>query len=197
MRELPVGGEPTSIPDDLAGWLLIATPLIGDPNFGRSVLFVIEHNREGALAVVLNRPSETTVAETLPAWGDKLALPAVLFDGGPVGESSIVALALSDATGEESLEPVPGFPSVHTVDLDSDAVITQAFVTTMRLFAGYAGWAPGQLEGEIAAGAWFVARTVSGDVFGPAPDDLRESVLKRQRSQTRYFTHYPDDPRWN
>lgn len=197
MRKLPVGGESVSVPDDLTGKLLIATPLIGDPNFGRTVLFVIEHNDEGSLAVVVNRASETSVAETLPSWDQKLAEPAVMFDGGPVGESSIVALAISEATNEDALESVAGLPSVHTVDLDSDAVITQTLVTTMRLFSGYAGWAPGQVEGEIAAGAWFVAEATTGDIFSPIPHQVRESVLRRQRNPSRYFTHYPDDPRWN
>lgn len=197
MRKLPVGGENVSAPDDLTGHLLIATPLIGDPNFGRTVLFVIEHNAEGSLAVVVNRMTDATVSETLPSWDQKVAAPAMMFDGGPVGESSIVALAISETIDEEALEPIAGLPSVHTVDLDSDSVITQALVTTMRLFAGYAGWAPGQLEGEIAAGAWFVAKATTGDVFAPLPDQVRESVLRRQRNGTRYFTHYPDDPRWN
>lgn len=197
MRKLPVGGEPVSIPDDLTGHLLVATPLIGDPNFGRSVLFVIEHNAEGALAVVVSRVTKSTVSETLPSWDQKLAAPPMMFDGGPVGESSIVALAIAEDVDDDALEPIPGMPGIYTVDLESDNVITQALVTTMRLFAGYAGWAPGQLEGEIAAGAWFVAKATTGDVFAPLPHQVRESVLRRQRNGTRYFTHYPDDPRRN
>lgn len=197
MRKLPVGGEPVRIPEDLCGKLLIATPLIGDPNFDRSVLFVIEHNEEGSLAVVLNRPSDDMVADEMPAWDGKLAMPAVMFEGGPVGDNAVVALALGAATDEESLAPVIGMPSIHTVDLESDAVITQAFVTTMRLFSGYAGWAPGQLSGEIGAGAWFVASAMEGDIFGLNPEDLREVVLGRQRSGARYFTYFPDDPRSN
>ena len=197
MRKLPVGGDPVEIPDDLCGQLLIATPLIGDPNFGDTVLFVIEHDEEGSLAVVLNRPTGAKVVDELPAWDGKLAIPAVLFEGGPVGENAIIALALSQTTDEDALAPVPGMPSVHTVDLDSDAVITQAFVTTMRMFSGYAGWAPGQLAGEIGAGAWFVASAMEGDIFGLNPDGIRETVLSRQRNGSRFFTHFPEDPRWN
>lgn len=171
--------------------------MIGDGNFDRAVLFMVEHNEEGALGVIINRPTDTPVPEALPRWEDRLADPGVVFEGGPVGLSSVIALALTETADDEALAPVLGMPGVFTVDLDSDPVITQAMVTTMRFFGGYAGWAPGQLEGEIAAGAWFVVPATVGDVFTATPLALRESVLRRQRSGARAFTFYPDDPQVN
>ena len=197
MRRLPVGGDPIRVPDDLRGQLLIATPLIGDGNFDRSVLFMVEHNDEGALGVIVNRPTETPVIEALPRWDARLADPDVVFEGGPVGLNAVIALALSEVADDEALSPVLGMPGVHTVDLDSDPVITQAMVTTMRLFGGYAGWTPGQLEGEISGGAWFVVPATIGDIFTATPLGLRESVLRRQRSGARTFAYYPDDPQVN
>lgn len=197
MRRLPAGGDPIRVPADLRGRLLIATPLIGDGNFDRTVLFMVEHNDEGALGVVVNQPTDTPTIEALPRWDTRLAEPGVMFDGGPVGLNAVIALALSEAADDEALSPVLGMPGVHTVDLDSDPVITQAMITTMRCFGGYAGWAPGQLEGEISGGAWFVVKATIGDIFTPTPLTLRETVLRRQRSGARTFTHYPDDPQVN
>lgn len=197
MRRLPVGGDPIRVPEDLRGRLIVASPLIGDGNFDRSVLFIVEHNDEGALGVVINRPTETPVSDALPRWEDRLADPGVVFEGGPVGLSSVIALALTESADDEALSPVPGMAGVATVDLDSDPVITQAMVTTMRFFGGYAGWAPGQLEGEIGGGAWFVTKATIGDIFTATPHGLRESVLRRQRSGARAFTYYPEDPSLN
>jgi putative transcriptional regulator len=141
----------------LKGRLLVATPNLGDPNFERTVVLVLEHGDEGALGVVLNRPSGLDLAEPLPEWARAAADPPVVFIGGPVAPSAAVCLARvtrAGGAGAVGWEPVLG--PVGTLDLDSDPDEAIPSLQEIRVFAGYAGWGPGQLEGEIAAGGWFV-----------------------------------------
>lgn len=198
MPKLPVGGERVDAPESLRGRLLIATPMIGDGNFDRSVVAMIEHNDGGSLGVIINQPLDHAVSEAIEGWEERLAEPAVLFDGGPVGETTLIALGLAPRpSADEALTAVGGIDGLVVVDLDADPVITQAHLTSQRVYAGYAGWSPGQLESEIHAGAWFVAKARASDIFSGTPSEVRESVLRRQPNGARFFTHHPDDPALN
>ena len=127
---------------DLAGKLLVALPVLVDPNFDRTVVLLLSHGEEaGALGVVLNRPSTTDLVEPLPLWSDVAADPAVVFVGGPVEPQMAIALGRDDN-------------GVGTIDLDGDPALLT--VRQVRVFAGYAGWSAGQLESELADGAWAV-----------------------------------------
>jgi putative transcriptional regulator len=164
----------------LQGKLLVATPLLGDPNFERTVVLLLEHSDEGAAGVVLNRPTDMTLLGHLPGWEDHAAAPGVVFVGGPVSPNGVICLAV--ASGEiEAVDP--------TV-LPEDVGVT---VDGVRVFAGYAGWGGGQLEGEIAEGAWFVVDADPGDAMSSRPNDLWRAVLRRQSGRVRLFANYPDD----
>jgi putative transcriptional regulator len=190
----------------LRGRLLVATPNLGDPNFERTVVLVLEDGDEGALGVVLNRPSELDVAEPLPEWARAAASPPVVFIGGPVAPSAAVCLARLGSTGDaRGWQPLldPNGPSggmrarVGTLDLDSDPDETIPRLDEIRVFAGYAGWGPGQLQREIDDGGWFVVDADAGDPLSPAPEDLWATVLRRQRGTLALFAAYPPDPSAN
>lgn len=180
----------------LKGRLLVATPLLGDPNFERSVVLLLEHGEEGALGVVLNRPSELEVAEPLPEWRRFAGSPEVIFVGGPVSRSSVIALArLGRDLPDGSWEPVLG--RVGVLDLTGDPDEVGAGLDDLRVFAGYAGWGSGQLEEEIGEGAWYVVDAEPADPFTDAPDGLWHRVLKRQGGELARVARVPANPRLN
>ena len=170
----------------LKGSLLVATPLLGDPNFERTVVLLLEHGDDGAAGVVLNRPSELELVGHLPDWEDRAASPGVVFVGGPVQPTGVICLA---ETGGE-IEPLD--PSVGPEDVGWGAPVDR-----VRVFAGYAGWGAGQLEAEIMEGAWFVVDATPEDAMSGRPDDLWREVLRRQPGRLGFFANYPDDLRAN
>lgn len=178
------------------GRLLVATPALEDPNFHRAVILVLDHDEDGALGVVLNRASSLAVAEALGAWTELAADPPVLFGGGPVEPDAIVALgrAITGTVGDGSTAILE---RIQLVDLDADPVLAAAVLERVRVFAGYAGWAPGQLEGEIDEGAWFTVDADPSDVFTDAPDRLWRRVLRRQPDELALLATYPLDPTTN
>ncbi len=199
MTESQAGGPLEGRPlrgRQLKGRLLVATPNLGDPNFERTVVLVLEHGEEGALGVVLNRPSGLELAEPLPEWAPAAAHPPVIFIGGPVAPSAAVCLArVVAADGAEGWEPLLG--PVGTMDLDRDPDQAIPRLEEIRVFAGYAGWGPGQLESEIADGGWFVVDAHASDPLSAAPERLWADVLRRQRGRLALYAAYPPDPSMN
>ena len=181
---------------EIAGRLLVATPLLGDPNFDRTVVLMLEHNDEGALGVVLNRPSEIDLAGPLPDWDRLAAPPSVVFVGGPVSQGAVIALARVEAERDsEAWSRV--LPQVGVLDLTVDLTAVGIDVEEVRVFTGYAGWGPGQLEAEIEEGAWFVVDAEPADAMADDPEALWRTVLRRQRGALAKFAWYPRDPSVN
>ncbi|HEY2950695.1 MAG TPA: YqgE/AlgH family protein [Micromonosporaceae bacterium] len=183
--------------ESLTGQLLVATPALKDPNFDRTVVLLVAHEAGGALGVVLNRATEVPVAEVLGGWGALAGDPAVLFEGGPVQPESAICLARV----RQGVTRVNGFHQVSgpvgTVDLSGDPDTMRDAVTGIRVFAGYSGWQPGQLEDEITTGSWFVFDALPGDAFVGRPDDLWGMVLRRQGGMMAAVAHFPPDPALN
>ncbi|WP_333769264.1 YqgE/AlgH family protein [Streptomyces sp. IBSBF 2435] len=186
----------------LTGRLLVATPKLADPNFDRAVVLLLDHDAEGSLGVVLNRPTPVGVGDVLQPWAALAGLPQVVFQGGPVSLDS--ALALAVVPGEPRAgEPVEllGWRRVHgaigLVDLEAPPELLAAELGSLRIFAGYSGWGPGQLERELADGAWYVVESEPGDVSAPNPERLWRAVLRRQRNELAMVATYPDDPSLN
>ncbi len=180
----------------LRGRLLVSTPGLRDPNFDRTVVLVLEHDEDGALGLVLNRPSATRVSEVLPAWDDITSDPPVVFSGGPVDGSAAICLG-STRPGVASSAVQVISPTVGVVDLDSDPAHLSTDVAYVRVFAGYAGWGGGQLDEELDAGGWFVVDALPGDPFTATPVGLWRAVLRRQPDRLAMFSTYPDDPTHN
>jgi putative transcriptional regulator len=191
--------DPLDLPDGrpLVGRLLVATPSLRSPAFSRTVVLLLDHGDEGALGVVLNRPMEVEVAAVLPDWQPHVTDPGVLFQGGPVALDS--ALGLVSVPGDE-VEP-PGVRrisgSLGLVDLDAAPEEVVPRVSGMRVFAGYAGWAAGQLEAEVSEGSWYVVDGEARDAFVADPGTLWRDVLRRQGGDLAYVASFPPDPSLN
>lgn len=189
--------------DSLTGRLLVATPLLADPNFRRSVVLVVEHEpREGTLGVVLNRPTDVPVGRVLEPWSDLATGPAVVFRGGPVAPNSALALALVpgdvEPLGWHALDTADApLSRLGLVDLDAPPDLLVSAVERLRVYAGYAGWGPGQLRSEISDGAWYVLSGDPADPFCGEPGSLWASVLRRQGGRLSLTATYPDDPTRN
>lgn len=181
----------------MRGRLLVATPALTEPTFARTVVLLLEHSpADGALGVVVNRPTHAPLADVVPAVQDLATEPRVLFDGGPVSRTTAIGLGAVVAGAEpDGWSPV--VPPLVTVDLDHDPALLAASLRTLRVFAGYAGWSPGQLEGEIAEGSWYVVDALPDDPFVPSPERLRAAVLRRQGWPLAAAAHSPDDPALN
>lgn len=185
--------------DDLIGRLLVASPQLGDPNFERSVIIVLDHGPEGALGVVLNRPTGLPVDEILEPWRDQAlaAPPGVVFRGGPVSPDAVIGLALTDATEIDEAQWRIILDGVGTVDLAVAPDEQPVAVRGVRMFAGYAGWSPDQLEAELVEGAWIVIDALVDDVFTADVDALWHDVLQRQGGKLALLAAYPPHPSVN
>lgn len=180
----------------LRGKLLVATPVIGDPNFDRAVLLVVDHGAPGALGIVLNRPTEVSLLEPLPEWDGLAAYPPVVFVGGPVAREAAIGLGRIRHEGRgDGWSPV--LDGIGTLDLSRRPSDLPTGIDQVRVFVGYAGWGPGQLEAEVAADAWFVTDARPDDVLSDHPAHLWSAVLRRQGGPTALLSYCPPDPSLN
>jgi len=178
-----------------AGRLLVAEPMLGDPNFDRTVVLVVDHNPEGAFGLVLNRPTDVPVAGPLPDWARLATAPAVVHVGGPVEPESGWALAAVRYPDHPGFVPV--LREVGLLDLELDPSVLDDVVVSLRLYAGYSGWGPGQLDAELAQGAWIVVDAMADDAFLPASSDLWPRILARQGGHLARLAVFPPDPSLN
>ncbi len=177
----------------MRGRLLVAGGPLVDPNFRRTVVLVADHDDEGAAGVVLNRPADATVAEAAPPLVPLVGPDERIFVGGPVQPEAAVVLAdferpelaahlvtgsIGLVTGEEATEALEG-------------------IRRARVFAGYAGWGPGQLDAELEEDAWLVEEPLPDDVFTEEPDRLWSVVVRRKGADYAMLALMPDDPSLN
>jgi len=188
--------------ESLSGRLLAATPKLGDPNFRRTVVLIVEDDRdEGTLGVVLNRPTEIPLDQVLEAWTELASGPQVVFRGGPISPNSALALALAHGSDEpvgwRSLDGSPMMSRMGLIDLGAPPELLAGGIASMRVFAGYSGWGAGQLRDEIGEGAWYVLPGEPTDAFAPEPEQLWQQVLRRQGGELALVATFPDDPSCN
>lgn len=202
----------------------MAAPVLADPNFSRTVVLLLAYGDEGALGVVLNRPSETPVEEVVPAWAERVTPPGVLFTGGPVQPEAAICVGhhldptlgadldlAGVAFGEEAVtlgeddededDPFGGYSpltsTLGTVDLRREPEEIAVALGGLRVFKGYAGWGPGQLDDELEEKAWFVLEGSPDDVLTDDPGALWERVLRRQGGWLAVLARHPVDPMAN
>ena len=193
--------QPLDVPPAVpaAGRLLVAAPVLSDPNFARTVVLLLDHDDEGTLGVVLNRPSHVPVGAVLPPWDGRTTGTDVLFTGGPVADDNALALGLLpgpyDGPEPDGFRRVAG--PFGLVDLDVDPDASLSVLDAVRIYAGYAGWEAGQLEDELAEGAWYVVDGGPADVFAADPSDLWRAVLRRQRGELAFVATPSTDPDLN
>jgi putative transcriptional regulator len=175
--------------DSLQGQLLISSPLLHDPNFRRTVVLMTHHDDEGAMGLVLSRPSEIRVAEAVPELAD-LPGDELVYVGGPVQPEAVVVLVEHEAEPEL---PIVGNIAFMQADTELDELDT----VRARVFAGYSGWGPGQLEGELEVSSWIVVPAEPDDAFAPDPDELWRTVLHRKGGKFALIASMPYDPKLN
>lgn len=189
----PPGPVYVSSMESLRGRLLISSGGLFDPNFRHTVVLVGEHNAEGALGVVLNRALDVTVHQAVPALGDLVGPEERLFQGGPVQPASPVLLA---ELSHPELADLLVFESVGFLIGDVSADVRPGIVRA-RVYAGYSGWGPGQLEAEMEVGSWILDPARVEDVFTDAPDLLWSRVLERKGPEYHMLSRVPYDPSMN
>jgi putative transcriptional regulator len=181
--------------DSLRGKLILASPILRDPNFARTVVLIAEHTDDGAMGIVLNRPASSTVGEAVPDLSWLAGEEEAVYVGGPVAETAVIVLAeferpeLAGALVEGDL----GFIGADADDPERlDGAIRRA-----RVFAGHAGWGPGQLEDELAEEAWIVEPPERDEIFTEDPADLWAAVLRRKGRRYALLATMPPDPSLN
>jgi putative transcriptional regulator len=180
--------------ESLAGQLLLASPSLRDPNFARTVVLVGVHNDDGAMGVVLNRPSNVTVLEAVPQLEPAVDALEPVYVGGPVQPTSVVCLAefLDPSLAELLVLGRIGFPAPDTgVEELAEATARR------RVFAGYAGWSNGQLDVEVEQGDWIAQAALPEDVFTEVPEELWSAVLTRKGGSYALIARMPADPSVN
>jgi putative transcriptional regulator len=180
--------------ESIRGQLLIAGPRLGDPNFWRTVVLVVEHNDEGALGLVLNRPSETTVGEAVPELEELIAPDADVLVGGPVQQSAVIVLADFEDPTDAALI---AFDHVGILGVEDGQPRAAIRIRAARAFAGHAGWGPGQLDDELDRGDWILEPARHTDAFAQKPSELWRAVLTRKGGSYALVARMPADPSLN
>lgn len=179
------------------GSLLIAGVGLSDGVFDQTVVLILDVDASGALGVVLNREAEYDLNAALPGWGPLVSQPRVLFDGGPVSREGAICLASPQRPDEEP----PGwrrlFDGVGLLHLDTPIELAEGAYRDLRIFAGYAGWGPGQLQNELGHDMWHVVKASYRDVFDPDPESLWRRVLRRQGGELALLATWTLTPELN
>ncbi len=178
--------------ESLAGWLLVSSPALVDPNFRRTVVLMTHHDADGAVGIVLSRPSELAISEAVPDLGPLPYVDEVVYVGGPVQPEAVVVLVEFDQLDEQA-EPIVG----NVAYLPPERAEDELPLRRARVFAGYSGWGPGQLEGELEEPAWIVVAAEPDDVFASDPDALWRNVAERKGGSFSLLASMPYDPRMN
>lgn len=178
----------------LRGRLLIATPMLNDPNFAGSVVLIAEHSEDGAMGLVLNRPLNISVSEAVPLLSGFVEDDTSLYAGGPVQPDAVMALA--DFVDGKRAAAI-AFGTVGFLPADADETLDPATVVRARVFVGYSGWGAGQLEAELTEQAWVDVPAQDDDCFTDDPDSLWRTALRRHGGMLAMFALQPIDPTLN
>src|SRR4051794_11126046 len=180
--------------ENLKGQLLLASPALFDPNFRRTVVLVTEHTDEGAAGLVLNRRSDTAVVEAVPDLAPLVNDEELVYGGGPVQQEAVLCLAeFEDPEGAAILL----LHHVGFIPGDGDFGLIAGSTRRARVFAGYAGWGPGQLEAELESSSWIVEEADQSDLFAEPETDLWSSIMRAKGGIYRVVALMPDDPSVN
>jgi putative transcriptional regulator len=178
--------------DTLQGQLLVSAPSLHDPNFRKTVVLVAHHDEDGAMGLVLSRPTEVAASDAVPSLDGLPGAAGPVFVGGPVQPEAFMVLAEFDDV-EAAAAPIFD----HVGFMPADAEPEDLAISRMRLFAGYAGWGAGQLEAELEEPSWIVVAAEPDDAFADDPDELWRKVLHRKGGPFALMADMPYDPGLN
>jgi putative transcriptional regulator len=176
----------------LQGKLLVSSPALVDPNFRKTVVLVAHHDEDGAMGLVLSRPSDVPAVAAVPILEGMPGAADPVFVGGPVQPEAFMVLAEFDDV-EQAAAPILGSVGFMPADAEPEDLT----ILRLRLFAGYSGWDSGQLEAELAEESWLVVDAVTDDAFADDPDELWRTVLHRQGGRFSLLENMPFDPGLN
>jgi len=177
------------------GGLLLSEPYLADPNFERTTILLTEHNEEGSVGFILNKPSDSRVSEIMD---DLKEFDSRVFIGGPVQQDTLHFVhritTLSDA-----IEIAPGLYWGGNFDQLVALVDNQKIAATdIKFFLGYSGWSPGQLEEELKIDSWIVSDQISEElVFETNPEKMWKTAMRGLGGRFSIYSNYPEDPRMN
>ena len=178
--------------DFLQGKLIVSSPSLTDPNFRKTVVLIAHHDEEGALGLVLSRPSDVAAAEAVPVLDGLPGADDPVFVGGPVQPDAFMVLAEFEDVDEAAAPIIDGLGF-----MPADAEPSDLAIKRLRLFAGYSGWGSGQLEDELAEESWIVVDAAADDAFADDPDVLWRTVLQRKGGAFSLMENMPFDPGLN
>jgi putative transcriptional regulator len=181
-----------SMVDSLQGKLLVSSPALIDPNFRKTVVLIAHHDEDGAMGLVLSRPSEVAATDALPALDGLPGAHDPIFVGGPVQPEAFMVLAEFDDLAD-SVAPIFDHVGFMSADAEPEALS----ILRVRLFAGYAGWGAGQLEAELEEPAWLVVPAEQDDPFVDDPEVLWQSAVNRAGVSASLMKSMPFDPGLN
>jgi putative transcriptional regulator len=180
------------------GILLIATPALQDPNFRQSVVLLCEHGAEGALGVVINRPTEINITEVLPQIPILEGQRHRVYAGGPVQRNNLLILfRLSEEEPQDTHHVVDGVYLGGNLQTLERILEQPTNNDSFRAFMGYSGWAPGQLENELQSGSWLTIPPDPTLVFEKDPSSLWAEVLQGMNENYKIYADMPFDPNMN
>lgn len=186
---------PSSDQDLKPGTLLIAPPMMHDPNFRRTVVLLCEHGPEGSFGLILNRPLAISLHEVMRSVARRETSVSM---GGPVQPDT---LHFIHCHGDLIPQTIPLLDGIYWGgDFELLKVLIETDQTSprdLRFFLGYAGWAADQLQGEIDAGGWILARADASAIFTPDPANLWRTSLRRLGGEYALLANFPEDPRTN
>jgi putative transcriptional regulator len=173
-----------------AGVFLVASPALGDPNFRQTVVLLCIYEPEGTLGVVVNRPTDLLLSEALPTIPGLQGKPDVLFAGGPVQPNGLVLLFRMDQEPADTRKVLQGVYMGGNIDTLARILSQPKPSEAFRAYAGYAGWAPGQLEFEMAMGSWGLVPADAASIFDKDPARLWDELSNALKApQTISFPH--------
>jgi putative transcriptional regulator len=178
--------------DFLQGKLIVSSPSLLDPNFRKTVVLIAHHDDEGALGLVLSRPSDVAAAEAVPVLDGLPGAEDPVFVGGPVQPDAFMVLAEFEDVDDAAAPIIDGLGF-----MPADAEPADLAIKRLRLFAGYSGWGSGQLEDELAEESWIVVDAAADDAFADDPDVLWRTVLQRKGGAFSLMENMPFDPGLN
>ncbi len=178
--------------DSLQGKLLVSSPALVDPNFRKTVVLIAHHDDEGAMGLVLSRPTDISAVDAVPVLEGIPGADAPIFVGGPVQPDAFMVLAEFDDV-DQAAAPIIGELGFMPADAEPEDLA----IRRLRLFAGYSGWGEGQLESELDEGSWIVVDAIAEDVFADDPDQLWRTVLHRKGGAFELMENMPFDPGLN
>lgn len=163
------------------GVFLVASENLSDPNFSQTVVLLLEYDESGALGLIINRPTEISLASLLPGEEDLKNRQELVFIGGPVGRTQLFLLLRSTSRPRQSEQVVDGVYASTSLTTLREILAQESSVAAFQAYAGYSGWGPGQLDAELLRGDWLITPADSETLFDKATDSIWPELIRKNR----------------